>query len=65
MLTVILIGAAVCALLLVLLVFISSTGDSVLSVSEEMATHNTKAREYGRVLGGGCGCASGGTKKPK
>ena len=40
------------------------TGAGAISVSEEFAVHNTKAKEYGKVLGGGCGCGPKKIKHP-
>ncbi len=57
--TVFLIISGCLALFFVALFFLSKpTTTGAVSVSEEFAVHNTKAKEYGKVLGGGCGCGS-------
>lgn len=57
--TVFLIIAGCLAAFFAVLFFLSRPSTSgAASVSEEFAVHNTRAREYSKVMGGGCGCGN-------
>jgi hypothetical protein len=63
--TIFLIIAGCLAAFFVALFFLSRPSSSgAISVTEEFAVHNTKAKEYAKVLGGGCGCGPKKTKTP-